>query len=409
MASQARTAGRAFRVWRLQRSINGDVDALSASKQEDLGRFLARTGGDGRRTYADLRAVDSDAADALAAIDNPVTQRQFVNAYQRGEVDSDELATALRRYDELDASGEDTAEELIASTGDDGVDLLANANGDTVRVALDGSGSLDQSFRRSIARAADGDTIDSYDQLDRAIRDIEDLSGPRQRRAKELVANTEGEGIRLVDEMDSDTQETFFNLGQNDRINRFDDFDRWRSAVANAEDVDTTEAGRYAERIDQAADYENIDNLEGILDDTTPRTDAVAGESGEAASAIRYADDGADVEIEPGRNGDYDMSIKQGGQTEYVEVKTRTEKDVDYMYVNTQISEMNRKYENALDDPNVDVSENPQVLEIRTRAESDELSSAQSAAETVLDDRTEVQVDEIRLVAENGDTVTIEP
>ena len=90
-------------------------------------------------------------------------------------------------------------------------------------------------------------------------------------------------------------------------------------------------------------------------------------------------------------------------------METRTEKDVDYMYVNTQISEMNRKYENALDDPNVDVSENPRVLVIRTKAGSDELSSAQSAAETVLDDRIEAQVDEIRLVAENGDTVTIEP
>jgi hypothetical protein len=116
-----------------------------------------------------------------------------------------------------------------------------------------------------------------------------------------------------------------------------------------------------------------------------------------------------EVEIEPGRNDDCDMSIKQGGQPEYVEVETRTEKDVDYMYVNTQISEMNRKYKNALDDLNVDVSENPRVLEIRARAGSDELSSAQSAAETVLDNRIEAQVDEIRLVAENGDTVTIEP
>ena len=80
VVSQARTAGRAFRVWRLQRSIDADVDALPASKQQDLGRFLARTGGDGRRTYADLRTVDSDAADTLAAIDDPVTQRQFVNA-----------------------------------------------------------------------------------------------------------------------------------------------------------------------------------------------------------------------------------------------------------------------------------------------------------------------------------------
>jgi len=89
--------------------------------------------------------------------------------------------------------------------------------------------------------------------------------------------------------------------------------------------------------------------------------------------------------------------------------ETRTEKDVDYMYSSTQISEMNRKYENALDDPNVDVSKNLRVLEIKTREGANELSSAQSTAETVLNGRIEAQVDEIRLVAENGDTVTIEP
>lgn len=71
-------------MWQIQRQIDGDVDALSASKQQDLGRFLARTGGDGRRTYADLRAVDSDATDTLAAINDPVIQRQFVDAYPIG-------------------------------------------------------------------------------------------------------------------------------------------------------------------------------------------------------------------------------------------------------------------------------------------------------------------------------------
>ena len=34
-----------------------------------------------------------------------MTQRQFVNAYRRGEVDSGELTTALRRYDDLDSDG----------------------------------------------------------------------------------------------------------------------------------------------------------------------------------------------------------------------------------------------------------------------------------------------------------------
>jgi len=118
-------------VWRLQRSIDGDVDALSASKQEDLGRFLARTGGDGRRTYADLRAVDSDAADTLAAIDDPVTQRQFVNAYQRGEVDSDELATALRRYDSLDSDSKSDFDEFVARNGDEAGDFAGRADSDT--------------------------------------------------------------------------------------------------------------------------------------------------------------------------------------------------------------------------------------------------------------------------------------
>ena len=124
MVSQARTAGRAFRVWQIQRQIDADVDALSASKQQDLGRFLARTGGDGRQTYADLRAVDSDAADTLAAIDDPVAQRQFVNAYQRGDASADELTTALRRYEELDADEKALARRGLGRSGDGGIDLL---------------------------------------------------------------------------------------------------------------------------------------------------------------------------------------------------------------------------------------------------------------------------------------------
>jgi len=209
--------------------------------------------------------------------------------------------------------------------------------------------------------------------------------------------------------METDTQETFFTLGTDNRIDNFDDFDEWRSAVANAEDVDGAEAGRYAERVDSAATRDNIDDVHEILDETTQRTGAVAGESGEAASAIRYADDGAEVEMEPGQTDAYDMSVEAGGTTEYVEVKTRADNDVDYNYINTQISEMDKKHNNALDDPELDVSENAQVLEIRTRAPSDELSSAQTASEDVLDDRVDAQVDEIRLVAENGDTVTVEP
>ena len=101
MVSQARTAGRAFRVWQIQRQLDSDVDGLSASKQENLGRHLARTDGGGREAYDDLVATDSDAADALIRIQDPLIERQFIDAYRRGEVDDEQLASALRRYDEL--------------------------------------------------------------------------------------------------------------------------------------------------------------------------------------------------------------------------------------------------------------------------------------------------------------------
>lgn len=208
--------------------------------------------------------------------------------------------------------------------------------------------------------------------------------------------------------MGTDTRETFFTLGTENRIDNFDDFDEWRSAVANAEDVDAAEAGRYAERVDAVANRENIDDIESIL---APSTDSVAGESGEAASAVQYADNGADVEIEPGNRDYYDMAVTEDGQTAYVEVKTRASGDVNERYISDRISDMNNKYDSALDDSGLDVEENTRVLEIRTRAETDELSSIQEEAESAVAIRSregDVEIDEIRLVAENGDTVTIE-
>jgi len=228
-----------------------------------------------------------------------------------------------------------------------------------------------------------------------------------------LLADSGENGVRLTRNMDPDAQKTFFDLGRNDRIDGFDDYDEWRSAVANAEDVDAAEAGRYAQRIDRAAKRDNIADVDEILDDTTPSTDAVTGESGEAASAVRYADEGSkiEVEMEPGNNNYYDMSVTGNGRSEYVEVKTRANGDVNERYISEKIGDMNSKHNDALDDDGLNVEENSQVLEIRTRSESDELSSIRDDAKRALkikDREGDVHVDEIRLVADNGDVVTIE-
>jgi len=79
------------------------------------------------------------------------------------------------------------------------------ADPQTVRLIADGSGNVDDAYDRAVIRAANSDSIGSYKQLDRAVRKVDDLDGTQQRRAKQLIAETDGAGVKLVDELDDDT------------------------------------------------------------------------------------------------------------------------------------------------------------------------------------------------------------
>ncbi|WP_252718773.1 dockerin type I domain-containing protein [Haloarcula sp. CBA1122] len=87
--------------------------------------LFENTGPSGRRALNDLAESDQDAADALLQMDDAATQRRFTEAYESGEVDSDELTTALTRYDSLDADGKRFADDAIERTGTDGPDLMS--------------------------------------------------------------------------------------------------------------------------------------------------------------------------------------------------------------------------------------------------------------------------------------------
>ena len=159
-----------------------------------------------------MAEVDSDAAQTLVEIENPVVQRQFVQTYKTTDVDGEAVARALNRRDSLGTQTQRREiTELWESSGHDGIEFTATADAGTVRVIADGSGSVDDSFDRAVARAANGDTIESYDQLDSAVRKIDDLEGSRQTRAKELVANADGAGLKLVDELDTPTLRRIFD------------------------------------------------------------------------------------------------------------------------------------------------------------------------------------------------------
>ena len=213
------------------------MDALSANKQENLGRHLARTEADGRQTYDALAATDSDAADALAAIEDPVTQRQFVNAYQRGEVDSDELTTALRRYDDPDSDGKQEFDDLLAWSGGDAAKLAARTDSDTFedimslgcgpgRSSLGGVGSLtdeayysvsppsrpsvalasggclsgdaEDDFRAGLAKATNDPDIDVEDDFSDVVDAAETLDGDSQQAAVDMVNGPGADGVRVT-------------------------------------------------------------------------------------------------------------------------------------------------------------------------------------------------------------------
>ncbi|WP_188854277.1 hypothetical protein, partial [Haloarcula argentinensis] len=314
--------------------------------------------------------TDRKAADALLEIDDAATQRRFTRAYDSGEVDSDELSTALRRYDSLDSDSKAEYRRFTETTGDDGVGFVSELDSDQVSdffgstcrqassvaatprlrsdrfhsvaqpdaLALVSGGCADdlpapakQRYYNKIVDAASENSDISASEIFDQVEGVSDAD--RRRTLKQLFADSGEDGIRLTRHMDSNVQKTFFDLGRDNRIDGFDDFDQWRSAIANAENVDAAEAGQYTKRVDRTAGREDIEDVGEILDDTVPETDAVTGESGEAASAVRYADDGAEVEMEPGQNDDYDMAVTEGEETEYVEVKTRAEDDVNYKYI----------------------------------------------------------------------------
>jgi hypothetical protein len=120
----------------------------------------------------------------LVRIQDPLIERQFVNAYRRGEVDDEQLASALRRYDELDADRKGTADEVIGETGASGVKLLAGMDGDGLRRVLDLNIERAGEFRAAAARNLEGgyattDDIENFAKYADNLGGIDGLnSGP---------------------------------------------------------------------------------------------------------------------------------------------------------------------------------------------------------------------------------------
>jgi hypothetical protein len=201
--------------------------------------------------------------------DTPRTQRAFARAYGDGELDRSEAATALERYDELDAREQDAADELVAETGDDGTEFLAEADDDTVQRAV-ADGGIDGYDRTKADLLAD-DSVDSA-MVTRVDDRISELDANHAERARDLIDDTDGAGVRLIDDLDAET----------------------RSQVLRDSNIDTDELARATRKYDGLdGDGDRAAQFRRFLDDDELRESwvrAVADDSVDAEGLRRTLD-----------------------------------------------------------------------------------------------------------------------
>jgi len=213
LLSQADTAGQAFRLWRLQRSMDADVDAMPETKQARLGRTLTRSNGEARSAIRqmdqdrldDLTDLDVDArtrarlaprygnldaagrtrarqfVDDVRTVDDPEIRGGLVNMYARGDIDANtgrEIVTetdtyrSFKRIESVDHRGDGTA---ITGTveGADGGDITVDSrflrDGDqyVLQRLRRNEGQVEEVFRRNDAEDLyDAHGVDAIKHLD---------------------------------------------------------------------------------------------------------------------------------------------------------------------------------------------------------------------------------------------------
>ncbi|GAA3879634.1 hypothetical protein GCM10022627_35730 [Haloarcula argentinensis] len=178
-----------------------DVDA-PATKSANLFR---NAGPSGRKTLNKLADTDRKAADALLEIDDAATQRRFTRAYDSGEVDSGELSTALRRYDELDADEKAVARGAMARSDTDAVRLMrtdvCNSPCDgvlkSVEDFVDSRSGLDQDASDKLVRAfEDSDDVPDGvpgEEPGKVMEDLESLDDQNVDRLDDTISRISGD------------------------------------------------------------------------------------------------------------------------------------------------------------------------------------------------------------------------
>ncbi|WP_256392921.1 hypothetical protein [Natronoarchaeum rubrum] len=145
LLSQADTAGQAYRLWRLQRGMDADVDALPEAKQARLGDVLSR--------------ADADSRDAIQRMDDAT-----LADYTDLDVDPRTRASFAPRYADLDADGRDAVRELVDQTDDLDADVRDGLRAGYARGDIDVQTGDKNNIAEEVQTYSGFERVDSVDR-----------------------------------------------------------------------------------------------------------------------------------------------------------------------------------------------------------------------------------------------------
>jgi hypothetical protein len=272
--------------------LNGalkQVDDLSGAQKRRAKELIAETDGAGVTFAADL---DGETLQSVLDTSDPSI---------------DDTVRAIRRYDEMEASEQAAFREVAQTTDRDALDVLANSGGPARRVMTDGG--VDTSFREAVADAANSDAIDSFDQLDDAVRKIDDLDGEANLRARELIDETDGVGLKFVDEFETTQLRTVMDAVESTdglvRLSRQFDAGTVDSRhldeitdLLNSGDMDGADVRRFSEMLDRK-------DSDPLIDDSIDANDLLArAQKSDLSNSLGIVQRGSKISILP--DGDSD-------------------------------------------------------------------------------------------------------
>jgi hypothetical protein len=171
-------------------------------------------------------------------------------------------------------------------------------------------------------------------------------------------------------------------------------------------EASSDEIESYISNLEAADENDNIRNFEGLYTEFIDTHKQFTGQSGEVERALSYAEDGWDVEVEPG-NGYFDLFITQSDDTEFIEIKTRSISDnFTEAWVLSQIRRVNTKYNNAQSDnssSSINITRGDVILELNVRNPGVSQADAEATIDLALDTYDgDITADEIRVVLHDG-------